>query len=247
MTISPGTSHDPLPGIMKKLRSMKNADSVKGMARYGIRAAKVYGVPMPELRAMGKEIGKDHLLAERLWKEGVFETRILATLVDDPAEVTPAQMERWVAEFDNWAVCDGCCNNLFNRTGSAWEKAVDWSAREEEFVKRAGFVLMAVLSVHDKRAGDDAFLALLPLCVEGASDERPMVRKAVNWALRQIGKRNRTLNTESIRTAKQIRTLGTPSARWIAADALRELTGAAVRLRLDVRDERKTGRRNRHS
>jgi 3-methyladenine DNA glycosylase AlkD len=224
--------------IISRLRSIRDDDAVKGMARFGIISPKVFGISMPVLRSMGREIGKNHWLAQQLWNEGWLETRILASLVDDPAEVTRRQMERWVREFDNWAVCDGCCSNLFDKSSFAWENAMKWTSRPEEFVKRAGFVLMAVLAVHDKQAADASFRAFLPIIVQGSSDERNFVKKAVNWALRQIGKRNRALNREAIRTAEKIGCSPAPSARWIAADALRELKGKAVQNKLKVQSEK---------
>jgi len=153
-------------------------------------------------------------------------------MIDDPKEVTEVQMERWVKDFDSWDICDQCCSNLFDKTDLAYQKAVEWSAREEEFVKRAGFVLMAALAVHDKKAEDEAFLQFLPLIKRESTDARNFVKKAVNWALRQIGKRNIVLNTKAIETAKEIRKLETRSAQWIAADALRELTSEKIQRRL---------------
>ena len=187
---------------------------------------------MPTLRQMGKEIGRDHDLAERLWTSGIHEGRILATLVADPGRVTEAQMERWVLDFDSWDVCDQCCSNLFGRTALAQQKAVEWSGRDEEFVKRAGFVLMARLAVTEKKADDALFTPFLSIIQRAAGDERNFVRKAVNWALRQIGKRNRHLNRLAIETAQTIAQMDSKAARWIAADALRELQGEKVQERL---------------
>jgi 3-methyladenine DNA glycosylase AlkD len=168
----------------------------------------------------------------KLWKSGSLEARALAALIDEPAKVTEAQMERWVRDFDNWAVCDTCCGYLFDKTPFAWKKAVQWSRRDEEFVKRAGYALMAWLAVHDKKAADAPFIKLLPHIKRGALDERNFVKKAVNWALRQIGKRNMALNKRAIQTAKEIRSIDTSAARWIASDALRELTRKAAQGRL---------------
>jgi 3-methyladenine DNA glycosylase AlkD len=205
------------------------------MARYGINPENTLGVSIPSLRAMAKRIGTDHALALDLWASGIHEARVLAGLVDDPALVTAAQLERWAKDFDSWDVCDGVCSNLFDRTPYAWDKAVAWSARSREFVKRAGFVLMAALAVHDKTAPDERFKNFLPLIEREAVDERNFVKKAVNWALRQIGKRNRALNRDAIAAAKRIRKVDSRSARWIAADALRELESDAVRQRLNKR------------
>jgi 3-methyladenine DNA glycosylase AlkD len=219
--------------IVAELEAHANPANVAGMARYGINPKRALGVSIPRLRAMAKEIGRDHALARELWASGIHEARILAGLVDDPAKVTAAQLERWVGDFDSWDVCDGVCSNLFDKTPFAWEKAVAWSARSEEFVKRAGFVLMAALAVHDKKAPDERFRKFLPLIEREAADERNFVKKAVNWALRQIGKRNRALNGDAVAAAKRIRKIDSKSARWIAADALRELESGAVRERLD--------------
>lgn len=221
--------------IVSDLESLADPANVAGMARYGINPENTLGVSIPRLRAMAKGIGRDHALALELWASGIHEARILAGLVDDPAMVAAAQLERWVGDFDSWDVCDGVCGNLFDRTPFAWEKAAAWSARSEEFVKRAGFVLMAALAVHDKKAPDERFRNFLPLIEREAADERNFVKKAVNWALRQIGKRNRALNRDAIAAAKRIRKIDSRSARWIAADALRELESGAVRERLNKR------------
>jgi 3-methyladenine DNA glycosylase AlkD len=202
------------------------------MARFGIETQRAYGVSLPTLRRMARDIGTHHALALDLWTSGIHEARILASMIDDPRQVSERQMEQWVAGFDSWDVCDQCCSNLFDKTPFASRKAVEWSRREAEFIKRAGFVLMAALAVHDKRARDEAFLRFLPLIQREARDPRNFVRKAVNWALRQIGKRNLQLNRASIRMARAIQKIPSGSARWIAADALRELRGEAVQRRL---------------
>jgi 3-methyladenine DNA glycosylase AlkD len=204
------------------------------MARYGISVEGTLGVSMPDIRRMGKEIGKDHPLAEELWASGIHEARILAALVDDPKQVSEDQMERWVSDFDSWDVCDQVCGNLFDKTAFAWCKAVEWAARDETLVKRAGYVLMTQLAVHDRKADDSEFEQFLPIIAKGANDERNFVKKAVNWALRQIGKRSIHLNRLAIQTAEDIRNFDSKSARWIAADALRELRGEAVQRRLGV-------------
>jgi 3-methyladenine DNA glycosylase AlkD len=218
--------------ILKRLESLGSRKNVEGMARYGIRSKKAFGVSAPKLRAMAKAIGRDHALAQRLWKTGVLDARALAALVDDPAKVTQQQMERWVRDFDNWAVCDTCCGRLFDKTPFAWKKAVEWSKRKEEYVKRAGYALMAWLAVHDKQADDNRFMKFLPHIKRGATDERNFVKKAVNWGLRQIGKRNLNLNGHAIRTAKEIDRIDSSAAKWVAGDALRELAGRAVPERL---------------
>lgn len=214
--------------ILNRLNSLANPANVAGMARYGINPKDTLGVSMPALRAMAKQIGVDHALAQQLWVSGIHEARILAGLIDDPRQVTEAQMERWVADFDSWDVCDQVCSNLFDRTPYAYQKAVEWSGRGAEFVKRAGFVLMAALAVHDKKARDEAFEQFLPVIVRESTDDRNFVRKAVNWALRQIGKRDRQLNARAIETARQIAQIDSKAARWIASDALKELTSTKV-------------------
>jgi len=217
---------------LKELRALGQRRNVDGMARFGIRAKIVYGVAKPKMDALARRIGKDHQLALDLWASGVHDARILAGMIDVPEEVSAVQMDRWVRDFDNWDVCDGTCCHLFAHTGGAWEKAVAWSKRKTEFEKRAGFALMAYLAVHDKTADDGKYLRLLPLIRREAGDERNFVRKAVNWALRQIGKRNLRLNAAAIREGERIKKMKSRSARWIAADALRELNSSAVQARL---------------
>jgi 3-methyladenine DNA glycosylase AlkD len=218
--------------VLRELRSHADPTSLEGMARYGIVTGSALGLSLPTLRRMAKKTGKDHRLAADLWKSGIQEARILAALVDEPAKVTESQMERWVVEFDSWEVCDGCCGNLFDKTPFAYSKALEWSKRKEEFVKRAGYVLMAELAVHDKKAPDAKFLEFFDTIERGSTDERNFVRKAVNWALRQIGKRNRRLNAEALRVATRISKLKGGSAQWIASDAARELRSEVVRKRL---------------
>jgi len=221
--------------LIKKLKSLSNSEALAGMARFGINPKNTYGVSIPVLRKMAKEIGENHVLAQRLWNSDIHGARILAGMIDSPDEVTEKQMERWAKDFDSWDVCDQVCSNLFDRTNFAHKKAIDWSRRGEEFVKRAGFVLMAALSVHDKEAKDDVFLKFLPIIKRQAQDERNFVKKAVNWALRQIGKRNRSLNQMAIKTAKDIQGVDSKAAKWIASDAIRELTSASVQKRLRMR------------
>lgn len=218
--------------ILKKLKSQAKPKNVEGMTRFGINPKNTYGVSIPVLRKMAKEIGKDHRLALQLWDSGIHEARILAGLIDEPDKVTERQMEKWVKDFDSWDVCDQVIGNLFDRTKFAYLKAFAWSKRKEEFVKRAGFVMMATLSVHDKEAKDRKFEQFLPIIKRESIDERNFVKKAVNWALRQIGKRNKALNKKAIAVAKEIQRMDAKSAKWIANDALRELTGEAVQKRL---------------
>ena len=228
--------------ILRKLKSLSNPEAVAGMARFGIHEKRAYGVAIPVLRRLAKQIGKNRPLAQQLWSSGILEARVLASLIDDPARVTEAQMERWSKDFRSWAVCDGCCANLFDKTKWAYQKAVEWSGRKEEFVKRGGFVLMAALAVHDKKARNSQFLRFLPLITREAQDERNFVRKGVNWALRQIGKRNAVLNQAAIRLARAVQKIDSRSARWIAADALRELTSRKIQERVGAQPPAGMGR-----
>jgi 3-methyladenine DNA glycosylase AlkD len=218
--------------VLERLQSASNPAAVRGMARFGITACKVFGWSTPALKKFAREIGRDHDLALRLWSTGILEARALAGLIDEKDKVTERQMERWVRDFDSWAVCDGTCLNLFRYTPFAYRKCREWSERQEEFVRRAAFALMACLAVSDKATNDRVFLRFLPRIKRQAGDERNYVKKSVNWALRQIGKRNRRLNQAAIRTALEIHRLNSSSARWIASDALRELRSPAVQRRL---------------
>jgi len=218
--------------IVLRLESMASPAGAKGMARYGIRSERVLGLSMGELREIAKELGKDHQLALCLWMAGFHESRLLAALVDDPSDVTEEQIESWAMDFDNWAVCDGVCNHLFRRTPFAHRKCMEWSSREEEYVKRASFALMAALAVHDKKARDEVFRSYLEIIERESSDDRVYVKKAINWALRQIGKRNPSLNKEAIQVAERIAAIDSSAARWVASDALRELKGERVQERL---------------
>lgn len=221
-----------LGAIVARLRKLANPENVKGMARFGISARNTLGVPIPALRELAKEIGVGHRLALGLWDTGIHEARLLAGFIDDPLLVTEAQTEKWAAEFDSWDICDQVCSNLFDRTPFAVKKASEWSKREEEFVKRASFVLMAAMAVHDKEADDKHFVSFLRIIERESTDDRNFVRKAVNWALRQIGKRNLQLNKAAIGSAKKIGKRESKAAKWIASDALKELTGEGVARRL---------------
>jgi len=218
--------------VLRKLKSLSNPKNVEGMARFGINPKNTYGVSIPDIRKIAKEIDKNHYLAQQLWNSGIHEARILAGLIDDPKIINEEQMEDWVKDFDSWDVCDQVCMNLFDKTEFAYKKAFEWSKRKEEFVKRAGFVLMATLSVHDKKAHDKDFLKFLPIIKRESTDERNFVKKAVSWALRQIGKRNKELNKEAIKTARDIQRIDSKSAKWIASDAIRELTSRVIQKRL---------------
>jgi 3-methyladenine DNA glycosylase AlkD len=218
--------------ILRMLKANADPAGVEGMARFGIRTESALGLSMPFLRRTAKQIGVDHALALRLWRSGIHEAHILAALVDDPARVTPAQMDRWVKDFDSWDVCDQVCGNLFDRTRYGRRKAVVWAGRKPEFERRAGFALIAALAWHDRQAEDRLFLGYLALCEKYAFDERNFVKKAVNWALRNIGKRNRALRRAALASARRIAKQESRSARWVAADAIRELTNPKIITRI---------------
>jgi len=218
--------------VIEKLKTLTNPEAIEGMKRFGITANKTFGVSIPDLRNLAKEIGKNHYLAIKLWSSGIHDARILASLIDDPKIVTEEQMENWVKDFDSWDICDQCCNNLFRKTQFAFQKVIDWSNRKEEFVKRTAFSLIAFLAIHDKEKEDIEFVKFLSIIKNESIDERNFVKKSVNWALRQIGKRNLNLNKKAIETAKEIETIDSKSAKWIASDALRELTSEKIQKRL---------------
>jgi 3-methyladenine DNA glycosylase AlkD len=218
--------------ILEQLRSQANPANVEGMARYGINPHNTLGVSMPILRGIARQNRQNHALALELWDSGIHEARILAALVADPGQVDDELMERWVGDFDSWDVCDQVCSNLFDKTPLAYHKAVEWASRRPEYVKRAGFVLMAALAVHDKKTPDQAFEVFFPIILREAVDERNFVKKAVNWALRGIGKRNRALNSKAIDLAQQILQLDSRVARWVARDAVRELTSSKIQVKL---------------
>ncbi len=209
--------------IIERLKSHADPKNVEGMALYGINPQNTLGIKVAILRKIAKETGKNHELALELWTSGIHEARILAAFVDNPALVTEEQMDAYVKDFDSWDICDGTCNHLFDKTPFAYQKAVEWAQKNEEYVRRSGFVMMATLAVHDKKAADEKFLGFLPLIKEYALDERNFVKKAVNWALRQIGKRNIQLGHKARELALEIQKLDSQSARWIARDAIREL------------------------
>ena len=202
------------------------------MARFGINVAAAYGAPVPALRKIAKQVGKNHELAIKLWQTKIHEARILASMIAEPEKLTEQQTEEWIKDFDSWDLCDQVCMNLFDKTAFAYKKAGEWSARYDEFEKRAGFALMAALAVHDKNAPNKNFIKFLPLIARKSGDDRNFVKKAVNWALRQIGKRNLTLNKLAIKTAKEIQKIDSKTAKWMAIDALRELTSPAVQKKL---------------
>jgi 3-methyladenine DNA glycosylase AlkD len=218
--------------VIGKLKSKAQPEHLDEMTRYGIPPEQRLCIPVPDLRKLAKEIGRDHKLALELWRSGIGEARILAAMIDEPDKLTEEQMEDWVKDINSWDICDQVCMNLFRKNQLAWKKIVDWSEREEEFVKRTAFSLIACLAWHDKKASDDEFLELLPVIIREATDERNFVKKAVNWALRNIGKRNLNLSKAAINSAKEIQQLDSRAARWIASDAIRELESDAVQNRL---------------
>lgn len=218
--------------VLQELKSLADPDARAKLAYFGVNVPEAYGISAPILHKFARHIGRDQKLAEELWASGIHEARILAALLGEPGKVTPAQMERWVKGFDSWDVVDTACCYLYAEAKPAWKKAIEWSHRQKEFEKRASFALVAYLSYKDKVAPDARFVRFLRVIEREAWDERNFVRKAVNWALRNIGKRNLRLNREAIRAAERIRQQGSRPARWIAADALRELTSEAVQARL---------------
>jgi 3-methyladenine DNA glycosylase AlkD len=217
-----------LEETLEALNALADPSGLSGMARFGIRPARALGISMPKLRSLAK--GKRcHPLAQQLWQTGIHEARILASMIADPSIQTVEEMDAWVADFDSWDVCDQVCVNLFVRSKFAVDRALAWAPREPEFVRRAGFVMMAVLAVHAKKMPDEAFFQFFPVIVQYACDDRNFVKKAVNWALRGIGKRSPVLCEQALLTAAEIYALGCPAARWNGADARRELEGRCQR------------------
>jgi len=219
-------------GVMGQLRSKAKPDQIEGMARFAIVGDQRMGVSVPEMRKIAKAIGKNHQLALDLWETGVPEGMIVAGMIAEPEKLTDEQMEDWVVDINSWDICDQVCMNLFEKSPLAEEKISEWSAREEEFVKRSAYALIACLAWHDKQAGDEEFIKYFPLIVAGSTDDRNFVKKAVNWALRNIGKRNQNLNEQAILCARQVQEIDLKSARWIASNALRELESEKIQERL---------------
>ena len=215
--------------IIADLKLHANAQAVEGMARFGIRPAQALGISIPTLRKMAKEIGRNQALAAALWDSGIHEARILASMIAEPQLVSAELMEEWVNDFDAWDVCDQVCGNLFDKTPYAYQKATEWCQQEKEFVRRAGFVMMAELAVHDKQAPDEAFMQFFPLIKHYADDKRNFVKKAVNWALRQIGKRNSHLRALALECAYEIQHMDSKTAQWVAKDALKELRAKEIK------------------
>ena len=220
--------------LLKILHSKANSKNVEGMAKFGITSTNRLGISVPNMRKIAKQNGNDHSVAMELWDTGIPEAQIVAALIAEPDKLTEKQMENWVKDFNSWDVCDQVCMNLFDKTPLAWKKIYDWSEREEEFVKRAAFSLIACIAWHDKTLPDEKLIELFPLIKREATDERNFVKKAVNWALRHIGKKNKTLNKAAINLAKEIKQIDSKSARWIASDAIRELESEKVQQRLKL-------------
>ena len=217
--------------VVSRLKRMANPRNVAGMARFGIATEGTLGISIYDLRPLAREIGTNHRLAQQLWASRIHEARILAGFIEDPAQVTEAQMERWVRDFDSWDVCDQV-TEVFTRTPYARRKIRAWARRDEEFVKRAAFAMIAEVAWHDKTASDETFEPFFGLIEAAATDERNYVKKAVNWALRNIGKRSAALNRRAVAVAQELKARDFRAARWIASDALRELTSDAVQKRL---------------
>jgi 3-methyladenine DNA glycosylase AlkD len=228
--------------VPARLRALADPAVTASMARFALPIDRALGVTTPQLRRLAREIGRNHNLALELWATEVSEARLLAPMIDEPSRVSVEQMEQWVHDLDSWGICDDCCFELFDRTRFAWRKALEWSRRRREFEKRAGFALMAALARHDRDAPDSKFAPFLTAIERESGDGRNFVKKAVNWALREIGKRNEPLNRAAIERARAIQAIGTPSARWIASDALRELRSPAVQARLKAKRTQSPGR-----
>lgn len=226
---SQSTDVDTIVLTLKRLGSKAGRD---GMARFAIPSDNAFGVSVGDIRRVAKQLGRNHDLALELWETGLYEPRMLACFVDDPAQVTPIQMDRWCRDFDSWAICDTACFHLFDRTPHAWRKVEQWARRKDEFVKRAAFALLASIALHDKTTGDERFLRCLPLVEREAGDARNFVKKGVSWALRSIGRRNRSLHAPAVAMAERLSKSKEPAARWVGKDALRELKGPVVLRRL---------------
>lgn len=218
--------------VIKELKKHYNPKNIEGMARYGINVDKAFGLNVPFMREMAKQIGKNHELALELWETGYHEARHIAAMIDDPKLVTKTQTNKWVRDFKSWDICDSTCSNLFRKTPFAIEKIFEWSEKKEEFIRRAGFSLMCYVAVHDKKRDDKDFLQFFPIIKKHSLDERNFVKKAVNWSLRQIGKRSKYLNKEALKLAYEIQALNSKPAKWIANDAIRELMDPKILARL---------------
>jgi len=225
--------------IITTLQALANPENVKGMARFGITTHNNLGISIYQLRPLAKQIGTNHALALRLWDSQLHDARLLACFIDDPIQLTSEQMNAWAADFDSWDICDQACTSLFDQSPLAYDKVFQWADNQNEFIRRAAFSLIAGLAVHDKTAPDQVFEDFLALCVKYSTDERNYVKKAVNWALRNIGKRNIPLNNKALQTAKKIKNIDSRSARWIAADAIRELTSQKIQEKIHKKKKKK--------
>ena len=218
--------------VIKELKKHYNPKNIEGMKRYGIKADKAFGLNAPTMYAIAKRIGKNHELALELWATGYHEARHIAAMIEDSKLITKSQMNKWVKDFNSWDIVDGTCSNLFRKTPYAIEKILEWCEKKEEYIRRAGFSLICYVAVHEKKRDDKDFLQFLPLIKKHSIDKRNFVKKAVNWALRTIGKRSKFLNKEALKLAKEIQAIDSKSARWIANDAIRELTNPKILARL---------------
>lgn len=221
--------------IFEKLKSKSRKDQLEGMSRYGINIDKRLGVSIPDIRKIAKEFGKNHKVALELWNIGFADAKITAALIDEPDKVTEDQMEEWVKDIDSWDVCDQICMNLFDKTPLAWKKIIDWSKRDEEFVKRTAFSLLACLAWHDKNADDTKFIDYFPLIKRNATDDRNYVKKAVSWALRHIGKRNLNLHKAALKLASEIKQIDSKTSRWIGSDVIKDLNSDSTKRRLKIK------------
>jgi len=221
--------------VIKKIKSLRNPENVKGMVRYGINPRNNLGVSIYKMRPIAKEIGRNHDLAIKLWNSDIHDARLLACFIDDPDKLTSEQMDSWAKDFDSWDICDQTCTSLFDLNPLAWKKVFEWAEQDEEFVKRGAFALIAGLSVHDKKASDKKFEQFFPIIKKHSIDERNYVKKAVNWALRNIGKRNLNLNKKTIELSKNILTINSKTAKWIARDAIRELSTEKIQKKIKKR------------
>ena len=232
-------SHPTLPDALHSLERLRTPRDLANLDRFGIAATNPIGVSMANIQKVARTLGRDHALAAALWDTNVYEARLLAAYVDDPAQVTVAQMDRWCRDFDNWGVCDTLCFSLFDKAPRSWSRVAAWAPKRAEFVRRAAFALMASFAVHDKSADDASFVEALPLIADAASDSRPLVRKGVSWALRTTGRRNRSLHEAALAVATRLAASEDAGARWVGKDAVRELTGPIVARVLKKRAQKK--------
>jgi 3-methyladenine DNA glycosylase AlkD len=226
---------DPTYKIIKELKSKSRKDQLEGMSRYGINIDNRLGVSIPDIRRIAKEFGKNHKVALELWKTGIADAKITAALIDEVEKVTIKQMDEWVKDFNSWDICDQVCMNLFDKTIYAWDKVVEWSNRDEEFVKRAAFSLLACLAWHDKNASNERFIEFFPIIKSNINDNRNYVKKAISWSLRHIGKRNLELHKIVLNFSDEIKKLESKNARWIASDVIRDLNSISTKKRLKIK------------